>query len=285
MTQSLDANKNIERYYRNICGYHELVEEKSYESYVVPPELLLRFIRRHGLIVDIAGGSGINAQILGLDSSEYACVDISFHGLGIVAEKRRGMPVQADVGELPIRNDSVDVVLCSWSLEHITNPALVLDEMIRIVKPGGRIIIWGPNWDNIFRKDFPQFVHKDKKYVRRMRAEIFIRMVKNEFFGFRYHPYINTEVAALANPVRYISGDTDAVHCVLCQETVGFFKSRELRVLHLSDFSELTKHIRNDMFTRIARRVLAPLLPVLSVIPLVRWFVLRFPVVVEKPVS
>lgn len=282
MKSDLEIHERAKEYYRGVRGYHQIVEDQPHETFVVPPELLLRFVDARNLVIDVAGGSGINAQILGLSASKYVCTDISFQGLSIAAGKQRGMCVQVNVGQLPIKTAVANSVLCSWSLEHMTDPGTVFDEMVRIVKPGGRILIWGPNWDNVFRKDFPQFAHKTRTFVRRVRRHIFFRMIKNEFLPFHYNPYVNVDVAAFADPDRFISGDTDAVHCVLCQETVKVFQQRGLRVVHTSDFSEMGKHLRNDSVSIMIRRILEPFLPILRRIPLLRWFVIRFPIVLEK---
>gem|GEM_PF-1770218 len=275
--------RQIEKYYQQVENYHQTIEDSPHESFIVPPELLLQFFDPEGTIVDVAGGSGINRQIFHLQGGTYISVDLSLRGLRIAQEGHRGMQLQASVESLPIRNGSVDTVLCSWSLEHMTDPEIVFDEMVRIVKPGGRILLWGPNWDNIFRKDFPQFVHKPPEYVWWVRWKIFFRMIKNEFLPFHYNPYINFDVAALADPNRYISGDTDAVHCVLCQETYKWFIQKGMFIVHLSDLSEMGKHVHNGIVIRTLRIILKPLLPILRRVPFVRWFVIRFPIVVEKP--
>lgn len=273
----------LSAYYRTIQGYHDLIEHQDREGFVVPTDLLLRFIDGNGLVVDIGGGSGINAEILGLEPGKYVCADISFAGLEIAREKGRGSSVQSDVNQLPMRDNSVDIVLCSWAFEHFTRPDVVLQEMTRILKRGGRAVIWGPNWDNIFRKDFPQFAHRSRKYVRRVRWKIFLKMIRNEFLPFQYNPYIALDVAALANPRRYIACDTDAVHCALCQETFLWFRQNGLNVLHIADFSEMGAYLYNGRTIRFIRTILRPLLPMLRHIPLVRWFVMRFPIAVEKP--
>ncbi len=280
---SVRSKRQLERYYQNVKGYHELAERSNDGMPMVPPELLRRFVREEGLIIDVAGGSGVNAQGLGLHPSRYVCADLSFEGLGMALAKGRGLCVQGNATLLPFKDNIASTVLCSWSLEHMTNPGDALKEMIRVVKPGGRIVIWGPNWDNIFRKDFPQFEHKDHEYVRRVRWKIFLKMFKNEFLPFQYNPYINLDVAALTNPGRYIAGDTDAVHCVLCQETFRWFRQNGMNILHISDFSEMGRYLHNGWTIKSIRAVLKPLLPLLRHVPLVRWFVLRFPIVVEKP--
>lgn len=278
-----EPSKKVRDYYRGVRGYHEAVERQASDVFVVPPELILRFVNNDALIVDVAGGSGINAKILGLSPLRYICADLSFHGLSIATENNRGSCVQSDATELPFRDGSVSTVLCSWSLEHFAEPGKAIQEMVRILAPGGRIILWGPNWDNIFRKDFPQFAHKSRSYIRKVRWEIFRRMIRNELLHFRYDPYVNLDVAAFADPVRFISDDTDAIHCVLCQETVNLIQQCGLGIVHLSDFSEMGVYLRNDAFITTVRGLLKPLLPLLRKLPLIRWFVIRFPLVARRP--
>jgi hypothetical protein len=150
------------------------------------------------------------------------------------------------------------------------------------LKPGGKMAIWGPNWDNIFRKDFPQFAHKSATFVTRVRWKIFFRMIKNEFFPFRYDPYTNEEVVAFADP-GCIAYDSDATHCVLCQETYKFFKMRGCEIVFMADFADMQLYLRNDAFVRIVRWILKPMLPMVRRVPLLRWFVIRFPIIVQKP--
>lgn len=249
---------------------------------MVGKEQLLPYMRNDGLVIDIGGGTGFNAELLSIPRERYIAVDYSEIGLAQVNSRKRGYSVASDVGLLPFRDGQFSTALCSWSLEHFEQPELILTEMCRVVRPQGRIIIWGPNWDNIFRKDFPQFKHKSWWFVQKLRWLLFLKMIANEFLPSRYHPYINTDVAAFHNPANHIGGDADAVHCVLCQETVGLLESKGMKLLHLSDFSEMASHMRNAPLIRFVRSCLKPLLPVLRRLPLLRWFVLRFPLVVEK---
>ena len=108
-------------------------------------------------------------------------------------------------------------------------------------------------------------------------------MIRNEFLPFRYKPFVSLDVAALTFPEKYVAWDSDAVHCVLCQETFKWFKKNGCKIIHISDFAEVLSTIRIDWLTRLARQILKPLLPVLRHVPLLRWFVVRFPIVAEKP--
>lgn len=268
-------------YYRTITGYHDIAES-SHERPMIDAGLLRRYLPGGGMVVDVGGGTGYNAEYLSLPRESYVCVDLSAEGLRYVAERRRGQGIIADACALPFRSQSIEAILCSWSLEHFADPGAVLEEMCRVLSPGGRILIWGPNWDNIFRKDFPQFVHRSRLFIERARLRLFGKMVINEIFRRRYKPFVSRDVAAFRDPKRYISYDTDAVHSVLCQETVYFFSRRGFIIIYLADFRDMLWFVRTTFFNRLMRAVLRPLVPVIRTIPLFRWFVIRFPLIVEK---
>lgn len=49
-----------------------------------------------------------------------------------------------DIASIPQPNASFDVILCTEVLEHIPEPTKVLDEFIRLLKPGGKLILTAP---------------------------------------------------------------------------------------------------------------------------------------------
>lgn len=52
--------------------------------------------------------------------------------------------IVADLGSLPFKNDSVDAVFCTSVLEHVMEPQNVLNEIFRILKPGGLCYLTTP---------------------------------------------------------------------------------------------------------------------------------------------
>ena len=53
--------------------------------------------------------------------------------------------IRADLTNIPLDDDSVDVVFSRYVLEHVADPGRFLGEMARILKPGGRFIFLTPN--------------------------------------------------------------------------------------------------------------------------------------------
>ncbi len=47
----------------------------------------------------------------------------------------------ADAEELPFEDAMFDVSVCNALFHHYINPDIVLDEMSRVIKPGGTLLI------------------------------------------------------------------------------------------------------------------------------------------------
>jgi len=53
--------------------------------------------------------------------------------------------IHASAYELPMPRHSIDLVICSEVLEHLTNPSQALSEIRRVLKPGGFVFFTMPN--------------------------------------------------------------------------------------------------------------------------------------------
>lgn len=49
-----------------------------------------------------------------------------------------------DIADMPMSDDTYDLVFCSQTLEHVPNPVTVLRELKRVTKPGGEIWLSAP---------------------------------------------------------------------------------------------------------------------------------------------
>jgi SAM-dependent methyltransferase len=55
-----------------------------------------------------------------------------------------GLDVLADLHRLPFRDGSVDAILTTQTLEHLTDPQIFLDETARVLRPGGTLHLTAP---------------------------------------------------------------------------------------------------------------------------------------------
>jgi SAM-dependent methyltransferase len=56
-------------------------------------------------------------------------------------EPRDGVDIVADAHDLPISDNEFDVILCTEVLEHLHTPEKAISEMLRVLKPGGKLIL------------------------------------------------------------------------------------------------------------------------------------------------
>ena len=115
-----------------------------------------------GRVLDVATGRGsfIHALIESLKSyDEIIGVDNNPNAAAAFEKAFADKPVsyqQMDAYSLKFDDASFDTVSLSNSLHHLNNPDQVLDEMARVLKPGGRFIISEMMCDNLTE---PQKTH------------------------------------------------------------------------------------------------------------------------------
>ena len=93
-------------------------------------------------ILDIAAGTGTSSVALAHTGARVVAVDFS---AGMIEEGRRKHPdiefIQADARKLPFGDNEFDAVTISFGLRNVNEPKIALDEMYRVLKPGGRLVI------------------------------------------------------------------------------------------------------------------------------------------------
>lgn len=89
-------------------------------------------------ILDAAGGKGELAVQLADKGYLVSCVDLDETGQ---IKHPRVKYEKGDISKLPYKKDSFDHVTCISVLEHTPNPCLILDELWRVLKPGGKLFI------------------------------------------------------------------------------------------------------------------------------------------------
>jgi glycosyltransferase involved in cell wall biosynthesis/SAM-dependent methyltransferase len=95
--------------------------------------------------IDIGGGPGYVADELIAKGASCLTVDISMDELHLHGRRATG-PLVADGAALAVKDGSFDVVHCSNVLEHSPRPQQLLDELIRVTKPGGVVYVSFTNW-------------------------------------------------------------------------------------------------------------------------------------------
>jgi demethylmenaquinone methyltransferase/2-methoxy-6-polyprenyl-1,4-benzoquinol methylase len=109
-------------------------------------------------VLDVGCGTGFGTEGLLTQTENVYGLDQSPHQLEKAYAKfgKRGS-VRFHLGDaerLPFADDSFDVVWSSGSIEYWPNPVTALRELRRVTKPGGQVLVVGPDYPNngVFQK-------------------------------------------------------------------------------------------------------------------------------------
>jgi 2-polyprenyl-3-methyl-5-hydroxy-6-metoxy-1,4-benzoquinol methylase len=104
-------------------------------------------------VLEIGCGRGGFASYLASRGARLTAADFSPAAVEIASEVLSNFPeaeaMVADVLEIPFPDDSFDLVVSLETLEHVPDPDQGLRELVRVTKPGGRLIVTTPNYLSI----------------------------------------------------------------------------------------------------------------------------------------
>ncbi|MFD0365079.1 demethylmenaquinone methyltransferase [Nocardia sp. GCM10030253] len=91
-------------------------------------------------VLDLAAGTGVSTLELG--KSGAWCVAADFSKGMLAAGRFRNVPMVAgDAMALPFADNSFDAVTISFGLRNVADIDLAMREMLRVTKPGGRLVV------------------------------------------------------------------------------------------------------------------------------------------------
>jgi SAM-dependent methyltransferase len=99
-------------------------------------------------LLDAGGGTGSRTIRYANGRRRITCLDISEEAIKKGKGKFKDVAgyswIVGDMTKLPFRDDCFDVVFCSSALHHVTKPETAADEICRVLRPGGKIILREP---------------------------------------------------------------------------------------------------------------------------------------------
>jgi len=143
-------------------------------------------IAGEGAVLDVGCGS---SRIIGALPKGSVAVDVLLRKLRYA--RRFGRPLAHASGfALPFADASFPCVLCSQVIEHVPKDSPILAELVRVLAPGGRLVLGTPdyaNWEWVVTEKLYGFfapgAYADEHIAHYTRAELIARF---EGLGFRH---------------------------------------------------------------------------------------------------
>lgn len=141
--------------------------------------------KKDNQILDIGCGTGALMKEI---ASGGTVTGVDFSADAVHFCKQRGLEnvVQGSVTSLPFLNDTFDIVLALDILEHVEDDGQAVQEISRVLKPGGVAIIFVPAFMVLWGSTDEVSEHK-----RRYRKKQLLEVLKPSFFKIERISYFN----------------------------------------------------------------------------------------------
>ncbi len=107
--------------------------------------MIFNYVSRDKVVLDAGCGRHLEfAKLVSPYAKAVIAADVT-NDLAPWAEPKPGIVVCFDLSAMAVANKTIDLIICRSVFEHLTDPAAVLREFTRILKPGGHIIFRTPN--------------------------------------------------------------------------------------------------------------------------------------------
>jgi len=133
-----------QEFFRSAAGQWDAVRRDLYgrDAELLP---LLALLDPEWVVGDLGCGTGRTTAAVAPFVRKVIAVDSSAEMLAAAAGRLEGYPnVDVRGGELealPVADGEVHAAVVALALQHVVDPAVVLTEVARVVKPGGRVLV------------------------------------------------------------------------------------------------------------------------------------------------
>jgi len=113
-------------------------------------------------VLDAGCGVGYGSALMrDAGAAQVTGVDIDEDAIG-AARRRGGEAIEflaCDIADMPLEDSSFDVVVCFEAIEHVQDQSRTLDELRRVLRPTGLLVMSSPN-RHVYEQGNPYHTHE-----------------------------------------------------------------------------------------------------------------------------
>ena len=141
----IGGDMSSKHYFDEIAQQWDGMREGFFSEAVRNKAIAVAGVRPDQLAADIGAGSGFVTEGLVQEGLRVIAVDQSAAMLDEMQRKFSPLDtIEYRVGQgdsLPLEDEAVDYVFANMYLHHVESPARAIGEMVRILRPGGKLVI------------------------------------------------------------------------------------------------------------------------------------------------
>jgi len=139
--------RDVQEFFERVAGDWDQMRLSYYDGRVIDRMAEVSGADESMTVADVGTGTGFVAAGIAPRVARVIAVDNSPAMLGVARENLGELGVanveliEGDVTALPLEDESVDAAFANMVLHHAEDPAAMLAEMTRVVRPGGVVAI------------------------------------------------------------------------------------------------------------------------------------------------
>jgi ubiquinone/menaquinone biosynthesis C-methylase UbiE len=153
------------------------------------------------VVLDIASGAGYGTHMIAKQAKKVYGIDYSAEAIAYAKQHYGAKNIEYKVGdahEIPLPDDSVDVVVSLETIEHLQKPAKFVAEVKRILRSGGQFIVSTPNDD--------EFIEGNEFHLHEFDLKELQRLITKNFEHAKFHYQGSYFGAALLDEETFTKG-------------------------------------------------------------------------------
>jgi ubiquinone/menaquinone biosynthesis C-methylase UbiE len=168
---------DVRAFFERVSGDWDSMRSSFYNEKVIDVLVERAEVTPTSTVVDVGTGTGFVAAGLAPRAAAVLGVDNSPAMLAVAEQNLRALNVgnvrlsEGELDALPLEDDSVDAAVANMVLHHAADPAAMLTEMARVVRPGGIVAITDE-------------LEHDYEWMRTEQADLWLGFSQSQVEGF-----------------------------------------------------------------------------------------------------
>ncbi|MEM4504086.1 MAG: methyltransferase domain-containing protein [Archaeoglobaceae archaeon] len=142
----LDDKKRARNFYRYFSLIYDYINPLFYSKDMRRKVIEMAELGKDSLVVEVGSGTGFTTEeiIKVVPPENVFCVDLTPEQIKKAKKKQKVNFVIGDAENLPFKDRSFDAAISAGSIEYWPNPQKGIEEMARVTKRGGKVVVLAP---------------------------------------------------------------------------------------------------------------------------------------------